>query len=232
MSGLTPIMNTMIDHMQSDYMAHLSMVERNGNPQITMSCTAIRPLTLPSGRVIPFLGTVDCAYMDAVHALVPIVIFLVAVMAWPTRNASEMAKRLFGAVMILPCVVALAAPMVLVGLEDMGRNPISSSDTGGTVRALLQPFAFMEMGGRWLIPLLAAIWLIRIASMSWKRACIAVILRRNHEMQLPPLVPGRAAARTSFPHEQVLLAQGSTRRGGLARRWRHSAAGTDRPGHC
>jgi len=170
MSGLTPIMESMIEQMQSDYVAHLSIIDRHGNPQIIMSCTALRRFALPSGQIIPFLGTVDCAYMDAVHALVPMVIFLVAVVAWPARDRTEVRKRIMLAALILPCVVGLAAPMVLVGLEHRGRNPDLYGGGGGEMTALLQPFAFMEMGGRWLFPVLGAVLSIQLASMNWTRA--------------------------------------------------------------
>jgi hypothetical protein len=46
-STLIPIMETMIDHMQSDYLARLALVDVQGNPEITMSCMATRRLFLP-----------------------------------------------------------------------------------------------------------------------------------------------------------------------------------------
>jgi hypothetical protein len=166
-------MEGMIDDMQADYMARLAFIDVLGNPEITMSCRATHELFLPGGRIIPFLGTVDCARMDAFHALVPLVIFLVAVVGWPTRDWSETRKRIVVALLMMPCIVVLSAPMVLVGLEDMGRNPDLYIPTPGKVTTYLQPFVFMEMGGRWLLPLLTALACIRIASMSWKRAASA-----------------------------------------------------------
>jgi hypothetical protein len=162
-STMIPLMETMIDHMQSDYMARLALTEVHGNTELIMSCTATRKLLLPGGRIVPFLGTVDCAYMDAVHALVPIVIFLVAVVGWPTVDSREARRRFLAALLVMPSIVALSAPTVLVGLESMARNPDLFTPTPGSVTAFLQPFAFLELGGRWVLPLLAAVACVRFA---------------------------------------------------------------------
>lgn len=162
-STMIPLMETMIDHMQSDYMARLALTEVHGNTELIMSCTATRKLLLPGGRIVPFLGTVDCAYMDAIHALVPIVIFLVAVVGWPTVDSREARRRSLAALLMMPCIVALSAPTALVGLESMGRNPDLFTPTPGSITAFLQPFAFLEMGGRWVLPLLAAVACVRFA---------------------------------------------------------------------
>jgi hypothetical protein len=162
-STMIPLMETMIDHMQSDYMARLALIEVQGNTELTMSCTATRKLFLPGGRIVPFLGTVSCAYMDAVHALVPIVIFLVAVVSWPTVDSRDARRRFLAALFVMPCIVALSAPTVLVGLESMGRNPDLFTPTSGNIAAFFQPFAFLEMGGRWVLPLVAAVACVRFA---------------------------------------------------------------------
>jgi len=162
LSTLIPIWESMIDSMQSDYVGSLRIVGDHGNEKIAMVCTATRTLYLPDGRIVPFLGSIDCAYIDAVHALVPIVIFLVTLLGWPTRTGSEMPKRFLAALPLIPCVAAVSAPVALVGLENIGRNPSVSGAELGTMTGLFQPFVFMELGGRWLLPLVAAgvcIWL-------------------------------------------------------------------------
>jgi hypothetical protein len=158
-----PLLEFTIDTMQSGYRSHLSLIDAQGISRIVMSCTADRPISLPSGEFIPPNVGVNCAYMDAVHALVPIVIFLVTVVGWPAVGSSERRKRTIAALIALPCVVMLTTPIVLVSLENMGRHPEQYNGARGQLVALMQPFAVMEMGGRWLLPLVAAVFCIRVA---------------------------------------------------------------------
>jgi hypothetical protein len=78
---VSPFFESVVDSMQSNYAAYLSVVDPRGGPKIVMSCTAKRELLLPRGRIIPVFASFYCAKIDAVHALVPIVIFLVVVIA-------------------------------------------------------------------------------------------------------------------------------------------------------
>ena len=168
MAVWSPMMESVIDSMQSDYTADLSIVDVRGAPTITMSCTATRELRLPSGRVVPFMGSYQCAATDAVHALVPIVIFLVTVVSWPIGRRAEAIGRLLSSLVLLPCIVAATTPMLLLGLVNAVLNPASFS-AGSQLTVLLQPFVFMEMGGRWLLPLVAALLCVRFGAMANKR---------------------------------------------------------------
>jgi hypothetical protein len=164
----SPMMESVIDAMQSDFTAQLSVVDMRGAPTITMLCTATRELRLPSGRVVPFLGSYQCATTDAVHALVPIVIFLVTVVSWPIGRRAEVIGRILSSFVLLPFIVAATTPMLLLGLVNSVLNPASFS-THSQWTALLQPFVFMEMGGRWLLPLVAALLCVRFGTMVNKR---------------------------------------------------------------
>jgi hypothetical protein len=168
MAELSPMMESVIDSMQSDFTAQLSIVDVRGAPTITMSCTATRELRLPGGRIVPFLRSYQCAATDAVHALVPIVIFLVTVVSWPIGRRAEVMGRLLSSFVLLPCIVAATTPMLLLGLVNAVLNPASFS-AGSQLTVLLQPFVFMEMGGRWLLPLVAALLCVRVGAMANKR---------------------------------------------------------------
>src|ERR1700684_1545446 len=87
--ALSPLMKSVIDGIQSDFISHLSVVGTGGSTRIVMSCTATRQLVLPNGGIVPFLGSFGCAAADAVHALVPMVIFSVALAAWPIKQWRE-----------------------------------------------------------------------------------------------------------------------------------------------
>ena len=164
MSALSPMMESMIDTMQSDFTAHISVVDGHSDPAVSMSCTATHQLVVPHGRIIPFLGTFKCASIDAVHALVPIVIYLVAAVGWPIIRRREILWRILGSVLLLPAVIWLTTPLLLVGLVN-SRLPPESFSSDAQLTALMQPFVFMEMGGLWLLPLAAAFVCIRIAAL-------------------------------------------------------------------
>ena len=160
---LLPLMEGAIDALQSDFNAYLSVVPAAGGLQIAMSCTMNHDLTLPSGRRIPFLASYDCATTDAMHALVPLLIFLVPLVAWPAGSRREAALRVPVGLVLLPVVVALTTPLLLTGIVAARVHPAAFA-AGSQLAALLQPFVFMEMGGSWLVPLLAAVLCIRGAA--------------------------------------------------------------------
>jgi hypothetical protein len=157
-----PLMEMVIDGMQSDFMAHLSITDARDKLTIAMSCTANRELMLSHDSIIPFLGSFNCASTDVVHALVPMIIFSVAVIGWPISHRHEILRRLLGFLVLLPVVVALTTPVLLVGLVESRVHPESfSADAQWT--ALIQPWVFMEMGGGWLLPLVAALLCVRFS---------------------------------------------------------------------
>jgi hypothetical protein len=157
-----PAMEGVIDALQSDFTAYLSVAEVRGNSVIVMSCTAARPLALPSGKIVPFLGSFKCASIDTVHALVPIVVYAAAVAAWPISRWREVYRRLLGSLFLVPVVVSLTTPLLLVGLADTSLYP-ENFQSDKQLTALLQPFVFLESGGNWLLPLMAAVVCVRIA---------------------------------------------------------------------
>jgi len=160
---LSPFFEGVVDSMQSDYTAFLSVIDAQGGPKIVMSCTAQRALLLPHGGIVPAFASFKCAWTDAVHALVPIIIFLVVVFGWPTKNRREMLRRILSSAIALPIVLGLTTPLLLIGLANSTLYP-ESFRADSQLRALLQPFVFMELGGRWLLPLVAAAVSIRLGS--------------------------------------------------------------------
>jgi hypothetical protein len=163
---LLPMMEAAVDLLQSDFSAYLALTDSNRGPQLMMSCTVNHDVVLPSGARIPYLGTYACASTDALHALAPIVIFLSLLIAWPAADRREIVKRIVAAAWLLPLVVALTTPPLLVGVVE-SKLHADTFAAGAQLTALLQPFVFMEMGGSWLCPLLAASVCLRVSA--WRR---------------------------------------------------------------
>jgi hypothetical protein len=163
-TALAPYLEGVVDTMQSDYVSYLTVDDSQEGLKLVMACRASRSLTLPNGRVVPFLQSFACAKTDAVHVLVPIVIFLTIVIGWPAAGRRELARRAMGALLLLPAIIGFTTPVLLVGLVGAGLHPERfSSDV--QLSALLHPFVFIEMGGGWLLPLIAAALCIRVGSL-------------------------------------------------------------------
>lgn len=163
-AALSPMMERVIDAVQPTFAAHLSVVDSRDGLSVAMTCTAKREIVFPQGRIVPLDGSFKCGSVDALHALVPMVIFLVAVTAWPIAGRREAVGRFVASLVLLPCVVALTTPVLLLGRVEAALDP-STFRAESQLTALLQPFVFMEMGGRWLLPLITAFLAIRVAAM-------------------------------------------------------------------
>ncbi len=158
--GLSPFMESAVQAMQSDYTAQLSVHDAPAGLQLVMRCTAKRELSLANGRGMHFLRSFDCAQTDAVHVLVPLIIFLAVLLGWPTMSRRESLRRALAAGALLPIVLGLTTPVLLVGLVAAELHPESYS-ANAQLNALLQPFVFVEMGGGWLLALVGAAICIR-----------------------------------------------------------------------
>jgi hypothetical protein len=166
---LTPFIEGVVDLFESDYAAQVAVVDSKDGPEIEMTCVANRPLRLPNGTLVPFLGSFRCARTDAVHALAPLVVFGVGLLAWPLASRRELVRRLLWGVPLFALVVALTTPLLLSGLANTVLRP-DTFRSDAQLTALLQPFVFMEMGGLFLVPLLAACLGIRLGGPGYSSA--------------------------------------------------------------
>jgi hypothetical protein len=157
---LAPSAELLIDILQNDYLSKLSTAGSGGDSQIVMSCTTIRDMHVRTDRLIPAYRTFECARIDSVHALVPVVICLIPALAWPLRRRREAVSRTLAFLLVVPLVFASTTAPLLLGLAHTGMYP-GSFTSDAPVHALLQPFVFIELGGNWLIALIAALLGIR-----------------------------------------------------------------------
>lgn len=85
------------------------------------------------------------------------------VVAWPIGDWAERRRRVVASLLALPVVVVLTTPIGFVGVENMRRHAGLFDGAQGQMGAMMQPFVLMELGGRWLLPLVAAALCIRLA---------------------------------------------------------------------
>ncbi|MDR3414865.1 MAG: hypothetical protein P4L83_01650 [Nevskia sp.] len=175
-SALLPVMESASNGMQSEFIVDLSLEDAPGGPAIRMECTTRHPVALGSGNVVPAYGVFEGGSVDAVHALVPVVIFLVVIAAWPFAGYRELAVRLLGTALPLPVIVALTTSLLLVERVEVFLNHAATYRTESQFVVMTQPFVFMESGGRWLLPLLAAALCVGIGGrLSTRRSSHAIV---------------------------------------------------------
>jgi len=123
----------------------------------------MRPLHLTDGLAIP-PGTELTAQTHLLHTLVPAVIELAAVFAWPvTRLPERLVGILLGLITAI-AVIALTAPFVLIGTIEISLQEWVANSGGQRPEPWpLTWMLFCEMGGRWLLAVLAAAASIQLA---------------------------------------------------------------------
>lgn len=178
-----PFFEVIVSLLQQDFAASLRLVRDGGHEVIQMTPFLLHPLPLTDEIVLrPFVALPPLS-VSVDHALVPLVLLVAGVAGWPLAGSREAAVRVLLTIATLPLVLALGTPVLLVGrqqivfVEAALRQGAAFHEPG-----LVTLMIFMESGGRWLLPLAAAV------------ACIAVSLRLCSEPAsgLPP--NGEAAA--------------------------------------
>jgi len=173
-----PLFDRMIAVLQGDFAASVEIAQ-DGTAQdgkvpdakpkdskawvLRMQPTLVRPaqlnaeLAMPAGtRLRWFVTHVD-------HTLVPPLLFLMVLLGWPADSRAELRIRLLSALPMLLLILALTAPVQLVGQVQMVQAELAA--LAGEPRGeppLVTLMVFMESGGRWLLPLVAGILCIAL----------------------------------------------------------------------
>lgn len=158
-----PLFDRVIAALQDDFVASVEMAQDGQAWVLRMQPTLVRAarlnaeLAMPAGtRLRWFVTHVD-------HTLVPPLLFLMVLLAWPAERRSELLVRLTTAVPALVLILASTAPVQLVGQVQMVQAELSTL-AGASPRepALVTLMVFMESGGRWLLPLTCGVLCIAL----------------------------------------------------------------------
>ncbi len=154
---LLPYFELIVGLLQQDFTASLQLAQDGGQAVIRMTPFLLRPVALtdelalrPFVALAPFPVSVD-------HALVPLVLLMTGVASWPFAGIREAVVRLWLAIAAVPPVLALGTPVLLVGRQQIAF--VEAALRQGAVfhePGLVTLMIFMESGGRWLLPLVAA----------------------------------------------------------------------------
>lgn len=159
-SPFLPYFSFVIHEVQHDFLPTLDITGHGGQIELRMSALAIRDIPLNSDRHIPALSRIDYTTTNLTHVLVPAVLLLSALVAWPVKNFHEIFYRIVFGVGALVIVMGLTTPLFLAGRFEMWL-----SDTGAPSVStwLVDWVIFTEGGGRWLLPIVAAVAAVSLA---------------------------------------------------------------------
>jgi len=147
-----PFASAVIEIIQSDYRATLKI--SNSQPGLIQMQAITR-------RVIPSIagsGAKLTAGVHVSHALVPLVLFFCFLLAWPVEKYQERLTLLVMGIPLSFSLVALTLPFQLAGsLENMFQGYAQQYAVNREKPLLLTWMLFLEVGGRWLLPLVLAI---------------------------------------------------------------------------
>jgi len=129
-----------------------------GDETLRLTVTTIYSQALGAGNTLAPLTRFDPAIATVPHTLLPPVILVAALAAWPATGWRELAARALLAVPLALAVLLLTAPIHLAGLVDAALSELRGALTGAPQREpwTVTCMVFLEMGGRWLAPITLA----------------------------------------------------------------------------
>jgi hypothetical protein len=164
-----PLISATVRLIAPQLTSHVEIVTDQAQAEVLLDARVARPLRLDAQHVIP-TGQPLPSRANAIHALVPLVIFFCVAFAAPARDRRERALSLVLAFPIALTVLVLTTPFQLVGLIEMAIQ--QHADSRGIVRPeplSLTWMIFLEGGGRWLLPVAAALLNVSLAARLWHR---------------------------------------------------------------
>jgi hypothetical protein len=176
-----PLLDLAVNVMQDDFTATLAVVRQNADWAIQMQPLTVRPIAMTDRVRLRRFLSLQPYWTHVDHTLVPVVLLLTGVLAWPLRTLRELGVRLLLGVPALLAVIVLSAPVLLIGQVQLTLMQLATRAGAASHEPwMVTLMIFMESGGRWLLPIAAAV------------ACIAGA--RAWFGPPPPAVPPAPAA--------------------------------------
>lgn len=154
---LLPAYEAVTELLLTDFAAGLSLGEIEGTRHIRLNATVTQPIvltervTVPVGREVP-------ASITVLHSMVPAVILLTVVLAWPAASPVRFALRLALALLAVALTLSVINPIHLAGNLERGlQSAILQLGGERGTPWVLKGMVFMEGGGRWVLPLVAGV---------------------------------------------------------------------------
>ncbi len=152
MRPVLPLVSSVISSIQSDYRPKLEI--NKSHPDLIHMQATTRHI-IPS---IAAIGAKLTAGAHISHALVPWVILFSVLIAWPVECFRQRILLLMLGFLLSMLVVALTIPFQLAGsIEMMFQRYAQQYGVNREKPFLLTWMLFLEVGGRWLLPIMLAI---------------------------------------------------------------------------
>jgi hypothetical protein len=157
LTAMLPLFNVFIDLMQPDFVPSLEIVPDADGWVVRLRPLIAKAIAVGPGTIIPPGARLDWFSTSVDHTLVPILLFLTALLSWPTTGTREWGLRVLTGLPALIVVLLLSAPILLIGRVQMWVTELAVRNGAAFHEPALVTFMiFMESGGRWLVPLVAA----------------------------------------------------------------------------
>jgi hypothetical protein len=186
-----PLFDRVIDVVQDDFVASVEIAQDQGAWVLKMQPLLVRPVGLNAELAMPAGTRLRWFVTHVDHTLVPPLLFLMALLAWPAGRWRELAARLLVAVPVLLLLLALTAPILLAGQVQMVAADLAVLAGGPRREPLLVTLmVFMESGGRWLLPLAGGVLCIALGRWSQgARTQMLPVAGRRTENAAPTAAP-------------------------------------------
>lgn len=170
-----------------DYSYWLSLTPKNHDYTFYLNALVVQPVHL-GGKQWLTVGQEMTAGTQLMHTLVPVVIELSILLVWPVTGWRERLMILVLGVITAVFVVGLTAPFVLLGnLEIYLQEMAVEAQVKRLEPWYLTWMIFCEMGGRWVLPILAAFLCIRLQHYFSKKMPVSSVSKAGAKKQNPPV---------------------------------------------
>jgi hypothetical protein len=154
---LLPFIKFGLFELTQDFSSGLKLQAKEGDYLILLSAWVLRPIPLFAGMTIN-PGAEMTAGTHLTHTLVPPVITLTLVIAWPCFSLLQRGIACGLGLLISLMIVTVTVPVLLLGnLEMMFQNLAADAGQVKPISFYLDAMIFLEGGGRWLIALVSAL---------------------------------------------------------------------------
>ncbi len=172
-----PFVTSVIEVIQSDYKARLN-INQDQPGIIQMQAVTRRSISGIAAR-----GAKLTAGVQVTHNLVPLVLLFSILMSWPLKKHRQRYLLLMLGIPLSYAIVALTIPFQLAGsIENMLQGYAQQYAVNRDKPWLLSWMLFLEVGGRWLLPVILAVTsclLMQLIQLTPK----ALIKRKNKKMK-------------------------------------------------
>ena len=159
---LLPVFNFIINQASPDYASWLKLVPEQHDFSIQLSAIVLHPIRLGDQQWLT-AGQELTAGTHLMHTLVPMVIELSVLLVWPVKVWPERFVLLMLGLVTSIIVLGVTAPFILMGnleiyLQELAEQAKVKRPEPWTLTWMI----FSEMGGRWILSIIAACLCIRL----------------------------------------------------------------------